>query len=149
MDNVINSIRNLFSTYGFRAGAIIVLTIFIVNLLKKPIVKKAESVATEKGIDKSIITKYITALPVAVAFVLEFAITLVMANFDFTALCYGDIVANAVLYGALAVATYESVKKQLQAYASQKNLTDGEIAKTNPETKKTEVSSVIRFSAND
>ena len=61
MDNIISSIRNLFSTYGFKAGAIIVLTIIIVNLLKKPIVAAADKLEKESGADKSVITKYITA----------------------------------------------------------------------------------------
>ncbi len=142
MDNIISSIRNLFSTYGFKAGAIIVLTILIVNLLKKPIVRLADKVTKESGLDKSVITKYITALPVFVAFVLDFGVSLVLVSFDFTALDFGEIIANAVLYGALAIATYESVKKQLEAYASSKN------DKTAEKVKSEQKNTTINFSAN-
>ena len=121
MENIINSIRNLFTTYGFRCASIVVATILIVNLIKKPIVKKANDLAQKSGMDKSVVTKNLTFLPVAVAFVLETVVTLVCAKFDFLALDFGRITSCAVTYGALAIATYESVKKHLEAYASAKN----------------------------
>ncbi len=144
MNEVITSIRNLFSTYGFKAGAIIVLTILIVNLIKRPILKVAEKVSKQNGVDKSVITKYITALPVAVAFVLDLTVSLVLVSFDFTALDFGAIIANAVLYGALAIATYESVKKQLEAYAASKNQASESAKKSKTEVKE----SAIKFSEN-
>ena len=121
MDSVINSIRSLFSTYGFRATAVIVATIIIVNLIKKPIVAKAKAYQNETGLDKAVITKSITVLPVVVAFVLEFLIELTINNFAFMAIDFATVGANAVLYGALAVATYEGVKKQLEAYSAKRN----------------------------
>ena len=121
MESIINSLKNLFTTYGFRASAVIISTVAIVNLLKKPIVKYATKRENEDGLDKSVWTKFVTALPVAVAFVLEFIIELAINSFNFTAVSYGDVISHAVLYGALAVATYESVKKQLEAYSANKN----------------------------
>ncbi|MBR2989112.1 MAG: hypothetical protein IKC64_05260 [Clostridia bacterium] len=121
MDSVINSIRSLFSTYGFRATAVIVATIIIVNLIKKPIVAKAKAYQNETGLDKAVITKSITVLPVVVAFILEFLIELIVVNFNFLAVDFALVGANAVLYGALAVATYEGVKKQLEAYSAKRN----------------------------
>ncbi len=120
MDGIINSIKSLFTTYGFRATAVIVLTIAIVNLIKLPIVKVAKKKEAATGVDKSVITKFITLLPIAVAFLLEFAIELVIVGFNFKAIAFGELFSKGALYGALAVATYEGVKKQLEAYAAKR-----------------------------
>lgn len=146
MENIINSIKNLFTTYGFRCASIVVATILIVNLIKKPIVKKANELMQSTGVDKSVVTKNITFLPVVVAFVLETLVTLVCEKFDFRALNFGTITSCAITYGALAIATYESIKKHLEAYASNKNSTqNGTVAvaeksskKVNKETKLTQ-----------
>lgn len=121
MENIINSIRSLFGTYGFRAAATVLAVVAIVNLIKKPIVKRAEKLTELCGLDKSVVTKNVTFLPVAVAFIIDFFAELMMSGFKFVALDFGKIVSDAVMYGALAVATYESVKKQLEAYAAKKN----------------------------
>ena len=120
MESIVNSVRSLFANYGFRAASIVIATVIIVNIIKKPIVRKAVSISERLGTDKAVITKYITALPVAVAFVIEFIVSLATAGFDFFAVDYATVLSRAVLYGALAVATYESVKKQMEAYAAAK-----------------------------
>ena len=121
MESIVNSIKSLFENYGFRAASIVVATVIIVNFVKKPIVRKAELIANKAGVDKSVITKYITALPVAVAFVIELFVSLATNGFRFLSVDYAAVLSRAVLYGALAVATYESVKKQMEAYAAKKN----------------------------
>ena len=127
MEGIINSVRNLFGTYGFHAAAVVLATIAVVNVVKRPLVKKAEELAARTGIDKSVVTKNVTIIPVAVAFVIELVVAVIAARFDFRAVDYGKVVTTSVLYGALAIATYESVKKQLRAYAaSLKSQDDGE-----------------------
>ena len=121
MEGIINSVRNLFGTYGFHAAAVVLATIAVVNVVKRPLVKKAEELATRTGIDKSVVTKNVTIVPVAVAFVIELVVAVIAARFDFRAVDYGKVVTTSVLYGALAIATYESVKKQLRAYAASLN----------------------------
>ena len=118
MEGIINSVRNLFGTYGFHAAAVVLATIAVVNVVKRPLVKKAEELAARTGIDKSVVTKNVTIIPVAVAFVIELVVAVIAARFDFRAVDYGKVVTTSVLYGALAIATYESVKKQLRAYAA-------------------------------
>lgn len=118
MEEIVNSLRTLFATYGFRAGAIVVLTLIVVNLVKKPVVKKAEALSARTGVDKSVITRYVTFLPVLVALVLELAAELITTRFALSSLDLGKLVSSSILYGALATATYESVKKQLEAYAA-------------------------------
>lgn len=121
MEGIINSVRNLFGTYGFHAAAVVLATIAVVNVVKRPLVKKAEELAARTGIDKSVVTKNVTIIPVAVAFVIELVVAVIAARFDFRAVDYGRVVTTSVLYGALAIATYESVKKQLRAYAASLN----------------------------
>lgn len=121
MEGIINSVRNLFGTYGFHAAAVVLATIAVVNVVKRPLVKKAEELAARTGIDKSVVTKNVTIIPVAVAFVIELVVAVIAARFDFRAVGYGKVVTTSVLYGALAIATYESVKKQLRAYAASLN----------------------------
>ena len=122
MEGIINSVRNLFGTYGFHAAAVVLATIAVVNVVKRPLVKKAEELAARTGIDKSVVTKNVTIIPVAVAFVIELVVAVIAARFDFRAVDYGKVVTTSVLYGALAIATYESVKKQLRAYAASLNV---------------------------
>lgn len=121
MEGIINSVRNLFGTYGFHAAVVVLATIAVVNVVKRPLVKKAEELAARTGIDKSVVTKNVTIIPVAVAFVIELVVAVIAARFDFRAVDYGKVVTTSVLYGALAIATYESVKKQLRAYAASLN----------------------------
>ena len=121
MEGIINSVRNLFGTYGFHVAAVVLATIAVVNVVKRPLVKKAEELAARTGIDKSVVTKNVTIIPVAVAFVIELVVAVIAARFDFRAVDYGKVVTTSVLYGALAIATYESVKKQLRAYAASLN----------------------------
>lgn len=121
MEGIINSVRNLFGTYGFHAAAVVLATIAVVNVVKRPLVKKAEELAARTGIDKSVVTKNVTIIPVAVAFVIELVVAVIAARFDFRAVDYGKVVTTSVLCGALAIATYESVKKQLRAYAASLN----------------------------
>lgn len=121
MEGIINSVRNLFGTYGFHAAAVVLATIAVVNVVKRPLVKKAEELAARTGIDKSVVTKNVTIIPVAVALVIELVVAVIAARFDFRAVDYGKVVTTSVLYGALAIATYESVKKQLRAYAASLN----------------------------
>lgn len=121
MENIIKSIGTLFTSYGFQAAMIIIATIIITNLIKKPIVKRAVTFAEKSGYDKSVVTKNITFIPVAVAFVLVFLVNLIIAKFQFTSLNWTELASTAVIYAAVSTTTYEGAKKQLEAYASKKN----------------------------
>ena len=131
MEGIINSVSKLFGTYGFRSATIVIATVVIVNLIKKPIVKKAERLAADCGLDKSIVTKYITVLPVGVAFVLELLTELVLNKFAVFNIDYAAVATSAVLYGGLAI---ESVKKQLEAYAAKHNSTASAVEKKEKES---------------
>ena len=126
MDSIINSLKSLFSTYGFRAATIVVLSVVIVNLCKRPIVKLGIRLASERCYDKSVITRHISCLPFVAAFVLTAVWSLVDCGFRFAACDWSTVLSQSLTYGALAVATYETIKKQLEAYAAKKNATPTE-----------------------
>ncbi|MDR0426423.1 MAG: hypothetical protein LBH24_04535 [Clostridiales bacterium] len=120
METIVKSVGDLFTRYGARSALVILLTIVLVNLIKKPVYKKAGAYLAAKGCDKNVVTRYVTLLPVPVAFVLDLAAELFATGFALGAIVWPDMLSRAVLYGGLAIATYEGVKKQLQAYAAQK-----------------------------
>ncbi len=121
MQNVINEIKNLFSTYGFKAVAIVVLTTVLVNLIKKPIVKKFVSVAESKGYDKSLVTKNFTYTAFVVAVILEFLSQIILNAFNFYAIDFAQVISTGIIYGGMSIALYETVKLELKAYSSKKN----------------------------
>jgi len=121
MDNIVNSLRSLFSTYGFKAGMIIIGIIVIVDFTKKPITNLALKKSAQYGYDKSVITRYISILPIIVSFVLTAFVELVAFKFQFMKVEWSSVTANSLVYAAIAVATYETLKKQLQAYAAKTN----------------------------
>ena len=130
MESIINSLKNLFGTYGFKIATIILLTIFFVNLLKKPIVNVAENYAKKYNCDKSIITRYICFLPFVIAFIITFIWELFLVKFNFHLIDYESLITNVFMYGSLAIATFETLKLQFEAYATKK-----QIEKTKQETK--------------
>ena len=121
MESIINNLKNLLTTYGFEATSIIVLTVIIVNLLKKPIIKYGIRLAARSGYDKSIVTKNISFLPFIIAFLLTLIFALIQVSFKFALINWKEITAASFIYAGLAVSTYEIGKKQLEAYATKVN----------------------------
>lgn len=110
----------LVGAFGAGKVALVATVIAVVQLIKRPIVRLAEKKAA-CGVDKSVITRYVSALPVVVAFIIEAAVALIRGGFDFAAIDAGALLRAAAADGALAVAVYECAKKQLEAYAAKKN----------------------------
>ncbi|MBE6132945.1 MAG: hypothetical protein E7180_06110 [Erysipelotrichaceae bacterium] len=98
--------------------------------------------AEKTGYDKSVITKNITFIPVGVAFILVVLVNLILVKFNFAALDWSEIASTSVVYASVAIATYESVKKQLEAYASKKNNTVAVIEDTNTNSEDTEAKEI-------
>lgn len=120
MESVINSIKTLFGTYGFKVASIVLLTIFIVNILKKPIISASKKYAIKNNCDKSVITRYVSILPFIVSFVIAFLWELIIVDFNFSAIDYETLLTNVLMYGSLAIATFETLKIQFEAYAAKK-----------------------------
>lgn len=120
MESIINSIKTLFGMYGFKVASIVLLTIFIVNLLKKPIIMSAKKYALKNNCDKSVITRYVSVLPFVISFLITFLWELILVNFNFSIIDYETLLTNVLLYGSLAIATFETLKLQFEAYAAKK-----------------------------
>lgn len=116
MESTLNQFRGLLESYGGLMTMMIVLTILIVNIIKKPILKKAIEIAEKTGYDKSIVTRYVSVLPIVVMFVLLFIYNLITVGLE--AIDWNELLSMSATYGAISIATYEVAKKQLQAYAT-------------------------------
>lgn len=121
MESIIANIKNLFTTYGFEATSIIVLTVILVNIIKRPIVAYGKRLAQANGLNKAIVTKNIAILPFAVAFILTLLFALIQVSFKFALINWQEVSASSFIYAGLAVSTYEIGKKQLEAYATKVN----------------------------
>lgn len=126
MENVVNEIKNLFSAYGFKAVLIVVLTVILVNVIKKPVMKKFVSVAEKNGYDKSLVTKNFNYAAFVVAIFLEFLSQVILNSFNFCLIDFTEIFSVGTLYGGMAIALYETVKLELKAYSSKSNKTENE-----------------------
>ena len=132
MEGIINSLKSLFTAFGMRTAIVIISTVAIVNIIKIPILKYADRKSKEYGSEKSLYTKFITLLPMVVAFLLELIIELIVTRFQIMAIDFGALCTRGVTYGGLAVATYESVKKQLEAYVAKKTLSSSSTPMNEP-----------------
>lgn len=120
MQEIVTSVKNTFSTYGFKAAIIVILTVIIVNLIKKPILKKVGQAVIKQGYDKAIVTKNFTYIVFVVAFVLDFIVEIVMAKFNFYNVNVMEILSQSAIYGGLSIGLYETVKIHLEAYVIKK-----------------------------
>ncbi len=124
MSDFLSTFTNIFSNYGVKTFLIVFITIILINLIKKPITKKAEQYAVENNCDKSIITCYITYVAIIIPFIVNLLYELCITNFNFYVIDWSNYVYSSLTYGAIAIATYESIKKQVEAYVSKKQLTN-------------------------
>lgn len=122
MDELLSVFTNIFTNFGVKTFIIVFITIILVNLIKKPIIKKATEYAEKNDCDKSIITCYITYIAIAVTFVINLFYELIIANFNFAIIDWSNYVYTSLTYSAIAIATFEAIKKQIQAYTAKKEL---------------------------
>ena len=123
---IINWIKQLLVDYGAINVIIMLLTIFITNLIKKPIVNHAEDFVknakkmTGLDVDKSVITSNIIYIPVGVAFILYFVYTVIVNKFNFYVISWTALVSDSVVYGMLSMSIYEIGKAKLKSYLGKK-----------------------------
>ena len=122
MDEFLSIFTNIFTNFGVKTFIVVFITIILVNLIKKPIVKKATEYAEKNDCDKSIITCYITYIAIAITFVINLIYELIVANFNFAIIDWSNYVYTSLTYSAIAIATFEAIKKQIQAYTAKKEL---------------------------
>lgn len=116
----------VYQSYGFRAFAVIIATIILTNITKRPIVKAAENYARGYNADKSVVTKWIALLPYGYAFVLNLIVTVIFAaksgNWD---IAWAKYIGDSSLFATVAIAGFEVGKKCLQSYISKKEQKEG------------------------
>ena len=123
---IVNWIKGLLVDYGAMNVVIMLLTIFITNLIKKPIIDHAADFVsnarklTGLEVDKSVITSNIVYIPVGVAFVLYFIYTVLVNKFNFYVISWTSLVSDSVVYGMLSMSIYEIGKAKLKSYVGQK-----------------------------
>ena len=123
---IINWIKSLLVDYGAINVIIMLLTIFITNLIKKPIVNHAEGFVknakklTGLDVDKSIITSNIVYIPVGVALVLYFIYSIIYSGFNFYLISWTSLISDSLVYGMLSMSIYEIGKAKLKSYVGKK-----------------------------
>lgn len=121
MDNLTNWLINIYNSYGFKALVVIVLTIVVTNLIKRPIVKHAETYARKYNVDKSVVTKWIALIPYALAFSINLVFVVIMAatKQDWN-IQWPSYISDSALFASLSIAGFEVGKKCLESYVSRK-----------------------------
>lgn len=116
----------VYQSYGFRAFAVIIATIILTNITKRPIVKAAENYARGYNVDKSVVTKWIALLPYGYAFALNLIATVLLAlkSGDWN-IEWAKYIGDSSLFATVAIAGFEVGKKCLQSYISKKEQKGG------------------------
>lgn len=127
---LVNWIKTLVVDYGAINVIIMLLIIIVTNLIKKPIIEKAdEFVATAKrltdiDVDKSVITSNICYIPIGISFVLYFIYYLVLVKFDFAAFAWSTWVSTSITFGLLSTSVYEIGKIKIKSFLGKKSYTE-------------------------
>ena len=110
--DIINWIKGLVLDYGGINVLIMLITIIVTNLIKKPIKEKADKLAKKKKtilgmeLGKSVITSNIVYIPIGIAFILYLIFTLIYNGFNFIVIDWASLVSNSLVYGMLSVSLF-------------------------------------------
>ena len=120
-------IQKLFTDYGAVNVIIMFLVIILTNIIKRPIVNKAENFVesakklTGLDVDKSVITSFISLIPIGLSLVFYFLYGCIQVKFHMSELDISQILSNAVIYGFLSISIFETAKGFIKAYLSKKS----------------------------
>lgn len=131
MNSLLIEFQKLLNHFGFTLTVIIVLTMIITSLIKKPIVSAATKYAVKLGVDKSVGTKYVSLIPPTVAIILLTGYELIVINFNFAALNISYILTTGSACGIAAIALYEAFKVWIKAAASKEIAAQNKTVQTN------------------
>lgn len=127
---LVDWVKELLVNYGTANVIIMFLVIILTNVIKRPIIDKADVfVAKAKkltgiDVDKSVITSNIVYIPIGLTFVLQFIYLIILNKFNFTTIDYAALCANSVFYGGLSISVYEIGKIKIKSFVSKKSYTD-------------------------
>lgn len=137
---LVNWIKTLVVDYGAINVIIMILIIIATNLIKKPIIEKAdEFVATAKkltdiDVDKSVITSNICYIPIGISFVLYFIYYLILVKFDFAIFDWGTWVSTSITFGLLSTSVFEIGKIKVKSFLGKKLYTEAKQKIKNEQT---------------
>lgn len=142
MEDFLSTFSSIFTNYGVKTFIIVFLTIILVNIIKKAIIKKATNYAQAHNCDKSIITCYITYIVLIIVFVLNLLYELVVTKFNFTLINWTNYVYSSFTLASISIGTFETIKKQIQGFTARKQLSQNTI-NDNINTKKTDSCNLV------
>lgn len=131
METIIESISQVFTSYGMITGLIIFGTIISVNLVKAPIKRAAEKYAQKNGLDKAVITQYLVFLPIIFSFIFTLLSSLINVKFQFASIDWSILLSQVTVNSTASIAVYESIKKAMDAYVSKKAKKQEKLETTN------------------
>lgn len=149
--DILTWVESLLTDYGAVNVIIMFLVILFTNLIKKPIVNKAEEfVAKAKqllniDVDKSVITSNIIYIPIGISLILYTMWNIIYAGFDFSQIVWSSVISDAFVYGMLSISIFEVFKSKIKSYTSKNTYKDAKeqlaalesAAKNNTETEST------------
>ena len=121
---IISWVNSLLVDYGAVNVIIMFLVIVITNLIKKPIINKADTFVKQAktlldvDVDKSVITSNIVYIPIGVALVLYTLWNIIYVGFDFTQIVWSAVISDSLVYGMLSISVFDILKNKLKAYIS-------------------------------
>lgn len=127
MEEVLQWIQKLLTDYGAVNVIIMVLAIILTNIIKKPIVKKAEEFVesakklTGVDVNKSVITSFLCIIPIVLCFIFYFFYGLIRVDWQISILNWSQVLSNSVVYGMLSISIFETIKGFIKAYVSKKS----------------------------
>jgi len=121
---IISWVNSLLVDYGAVNVIIMFLIIIITNIIKKPIVNKADAFVKQAkalldvDVDKSVITSNIVYIPIGVALILYTGWNIIYVGFDFSQIVWTSVLSDAVVYGMLSISIFDILKNKVKAYVS-------------------------------
>lgn len=126
MQNFTDWLANIYNSYGFKAFVIVILAIVLTNVIKHPIIRRAEEYARKYNLEKSVVTKWVALIPYGISFMANLAFVIVFAavNKDWS-INWATYVSDSALFATLSIAGFEIGKKCLESYVSRKEAKNG------------------------
>ena len=119
-ENVIQTIGDFLSKWGFWQLIAIASIVILTLVLKIPIKKAAEKYQAKTGVDKSIITWVISIIPFVLGFVAALLLELLAQNWDVNLIDWAEVTKQCSVLAVTAIGIFETVKKFVEAFTAKK-----------------------------
>lgn len=121
---ILTWVNSLLVDYGAVNVIIMFLVIVLTNIIKKPIVEKADTFVKQAktlldiDVDKSVITSNIVYIPIGIALVLYTVWNIIYVGFDFSQIVWSAVISDSLVYGMLSISIFDILKNKLKSYVS-------------------------------